>query len=98
MNQAFYWGLPVVTEDSFQSPEIDNLVNGRNGFMVPANDVTALKEKLLLLLRNDALRAQLSRNASEDIRREASIETMFSGFRDCLATLEAKGVVRPAEE
>jgi glycosyltransferase involved in cell wall biosynthesis len=98
LNQAFYWGLPVVTEDGFQSPEIYNLVNGRNGFIVPANDVTALKEKLLLLLRNDPLRAQLSRNASEDIRREASIETMFSGFRDCLATLEAKGVVRPAEE
>jgi glycosyltransferase involved in cell wall biosynthesis len=96
LNQAFYWGLPVVTEECRQSPEIYNLVNGRNGFIVPENDVAALKDKLLLVLRDDALRAQLSRNASEDIRREASIETMFNGFHDCLATLEAQGLVRAA--
>jgi glycosyltransferase involved in cell wall biosynthesis len=96
LNQAFYWGLPVLTEDGFQPPEIHNLVNGRNGFMVAENDHAALKEKLLLLLRDDALRAEFSRNASEDIRREASIETMFSGFRDCLAMLETKGLVRSA--
>lgn len=88
LNQAFYWGLPVVTEEGRQPPEIHNLVNGRNGFMVPENDVAALKDKLLLLLRDDALRAEFSQNASEDIRREASIETMFQGFRDCLATFE----------
>jgi glycosyltransferase involved in cell wall biosynthesis len=96
LNQAFYWGLPVLTEDGFQPPEIHNLVNGRNGFMVAENDHAALKEKLLLLLRDDKLRAEFSRNASEDIRREATIETMFSGFRDCLAMLEAKGLVRSA--
>jgi glycosyltransferase involved in cell wall biosynthesis len=94
LNQAFYWGLPVVTEDGRQPPEIYNLVNGRNGFMVPENDITALKEKLLLLLREDALRAEFSCNAREDIRRDASIETMFGGFRDCLAMLEDKGLVR----
>lgn len=97
LNQAFYWGLPVLTEDGFQPPEIHNLVNGRNGFMVAENDHAALKEKLLLLLRDDKMRAEFSRNASEDIRREASIETMFSGFRDCLAMLEAKGLVRSAK-
>ena len=89
LNQAFYWGLPVVTEDGQQPPEIHYLVNGRNGFMVPENNLEELKQKVLLLLHNDALRAELSRNAREDILREASIETMFNGFRDCLATFDS---------
>lgn len=93
LNQAFYWGLPVVTEDGRQPPEIYNLVNGRNGFIVPENNVAELKQKLLLLLRDDALRAELSRNAREDILGEASIETMFSGFRDCLATFDSSDSV-----
>lgn len=87
MNQAFYWGLPVVTEDGLQPPEIHYLKNGRNGFIVPENDIAALREKTLLLLKDDALRAGFSRNAREDILREASIETMFQSFLRCISTL-----------
>jgi len=87
LNQAFYWGLPVVTEQGFQPPEIHYLVNGRNGFIVPENDLDELKRKILLLLQDDALRAQFSCNARENILREASIEAMFNGFRDCLDML-----------
>ena len=54
INQALYWGLPVVTEDGpFQSPEINNLKDGINGYMVPENDLTALKNKIQLLLTDD---------------------------------------------
>lgn len=87
MNQAFYWGLPVVTEDGLQPPEIHYLEPGRSGFIVPENDLAALKEKTLLLLNDDALRAQFSRNAWEDIRRDASVETMFQGFIQCVSKL-----------
>ena len=87
MNQAFYWGLPVVTEAGLQPPEIHYLTEGRSGFVVPENDLAALKEKMLLLLRDDALRAQFSANAREDILRDASIERMFSGFKDCVTAL-----------
>jgi glycosyltransferase involved in cell wall biosynthesis len=80
INQAFYWGLPVVTEDCHQPPEIHYLVSGRNGFIVPDNDLEALRAKMLYLLDNDAVRAQFSRNAHDDIRREASIEGMFHSF------------------
>jgi len=80
LNQAFYWGLPVVTEEDDHPPEVFYLKNGRNGFIVPRNDLTELKERLLLLLDNDLLRAEFSRQAREDILREASIEGMFSGF------------------
>ena len=91
MNQAFYWGLPVVTEDGLQPPEIHYLKNGRSGFIVPENDTSALKEKTLMLLNDDALRRQFSENAREDILREASVETMFQGFFQCVSALSNSG-------
>lgn len=87
LNEAFFWGLPVVTEEGLQPPEIHYLTEGRNGFAVPENDLAALKEKILLLLRDDNLRARFSAAAREDILREASIERMFQGFRDCVSAL-----------
>lgn len=87
LNQAFYWGLPVVTEAGLQPPEIHYLTEGRNGFIVPENDINELKNRIALLLQNDRLRAELSHNAREDILREASIEKMFQGFLDCVTAL-----------
>jgi glycosyltransferase involved in cell wall biosynthesis len=87
LNQAFYWGLPVVTEAGLQPPEIHYLKDGRNGFIVPENDINELKNKLLLLLRDDRLRGEFSRIAREDIMKEASIENMFRGFLDCVTEL-----------
>jgi glycosyltransferase involved in cell wall biosynthesis len=97
LNEAFHWGLPVVTEDGLQPPEIHYLTQGRNGFVVPEDDVGALRDKLLLLLRDDALRAQFSQAAREDIARVASIENMYSGFRDCVRALTS-GPAAPRPE
>lgn len=90
MNQAFYWGLPVVTEDGLQPPEIHYLTEGRTGFVVPEGDVSALKQKMLMLLRDDAMRNQFSENAIQDIHEQASIERMFKGFIECVRFLLAK--------
>jgi glycosyltransferase involved in cell wall biosynthesis len=97
LNEAFHWGLPVVTEDGLQPPEIHYLTQGRNGFIVPENDVGALRDKLLLLLRDDTLRARFSQAARDDIARDASIENMFSGFRDCVRAL-ISGPAAPQSE
>lgn len=80
INQAFYWGLPVITEDCMQPPEIQYLQSGRNGFIVPDNDVAALREKMLYLLDNDAERAEFGRRARADIMEQAGIEGMFQSF------------------
>jgi glycosyltransferase involved in cell wall biosynthesis len=90
LNQAFFWGLPVVTEQGRQPPEIAYLHEGRNGFIVPENDLQALREKLLYLIDNDEVRAAFSQNAREDILREASIEGMFAGFSDCIEFMISK--------
>jgi glycosyltransferase involved in cell wall biosynthesis len=83
LNQAFYWSLPVVTEESDHPPEVGYLQPGRNGFMVPANDLAALEDRLLYLLDNDRVLAEFSQHAREDILEHASIENMFRGFQDC---------------
>jgi glycosyltransferase involved in cell wall biosynthesis len=88
INQAFFWGLPVVTMEGRQSPEIGYLKSGRNGFLVPAGDVGQLRERLFHLIDRDDVREAFSRNAREDILREGSVEAMFRGFLDCVTYLE----------
>jgi glycosyltransferase involved in cell wall biosynthesis len=88
LNQAFYFGLPVVTEAGKHPPEIGYLKPGRNGFIVPENDLTQLQEKLFMLLDNDALRQEFSRHAREDILQNASVEGMYHGFRDCVRFMD----------
>ena len=63
--------------------------------MVAENDIAALKEKLLLLLNDDALREEFSRNAKREIEENGSIECMFSGFMDCVNFLAGPSAARP---
>jgi glycosyltransferase involved in cell wall biosynthesis len=83
LNQAFFWGLPMVTEHGNQPPEIEYLRDGENGFMVAEDDRPALRERVLRLLDNDEERRRMSENARRDILANASIEGMFAGFLAC---------------
>jgi glycosyltransferase involved in cell wall biosynthesis len=89
LNQAMFWGLPVVTEEGGQPPEIHYLIDGRNGFIVPANDRAALRRKICHLLANDAVREEFGRNARADILAMAPISGMFEGFLRCVESLVA---------
>jgi len=98
LNQAFYFGLPVVTEEGKHPPEIGYLKPGRNGFIVPENDLAQLREKLFTLLDDDVMRGEFSRNARADILQNASVEGMYRGFRDCVRFLDgAKQKVKLSE-
>jgi glycosyltransferase involved in cell wall biosynthesis len=81
---AFYCGLPFITEDSYVSAEMMYLKDGVNGFIVPRNDISALTAKLQLLLDNDDLRKKFSEAAIQEVKDNASIEKMSAGFRDAL--------------
>jgi len=87
LNQAFYWGLPMVTEEGNQPPEIEYLRDGENGFIVPEDDTEALRDRLLSLLDNEQELRRMSTNARRDIRANASIEGMFDGFFSCATEL-----------
>ena len=60
---------------------------GRNGFIVPSGALAEFEKRMLEVLDHDELRAQLSRNAAVDIRKEASPEIMFQGFHQCVERL-----------
>jgi len=81
---AFYCGLPFITEDGDVSAEIMYLKDSVNGFIVPRDDTLALSEKLELLLYDDEIRQNFSKSAKEEISQNANIEKMCSGFRDAL--------------
>ena len=81
---AFYCGLPIVTEEGDGSPEIMYLKDGVNGFVVPRNDIQQLKQKLELLLDNDAFRKQFSIAARGEIMTNGHIDKMCQGFADAL--------------
>jgi glycosyltransferase involved in cell wall biosynthesis len=87
LNQAFFWGLPMVTEEGNQPPEIEYLHNCENGFIVPEDDRAALKERLLFLMDNDEERRRMSANARASILSTASIEGMVHGFLSCVQNL-----------
>jgi glycosyltransferase involved in cell wall biosynthesis len=88
---AFYCGLPLVTEEGDESPELCYLKNGVNGFIVPKNDIDELRRKLEILLEKDTVRKEFSAAAKKEIRENASIELFSAGFRDALVFVAKKG-------
>ncbi|WPP50285.1 glycosyltransferase family 4 protein [Catalinimonas niigatensis] len=79
VNHAMFWGLPIITIASeVHSPEITYLIDGQNGYLV--NSEEELKDKIQYLFENKFHLKQLSLNAANDIRKNASIENMFEGF------------------
>lgn len=83
LNEAFFWGKPVVVLDGKHAPEIYYLKHGKNGFI--AKDKVDLKKKIIYLLTHDELYESFSKNALATIETEAGIERMFNGFKDAIA-------------
>lgn len=81
---AFYCGLPFVTEDGDESAEIMYLKDGVNGFIVPRGNIQEIARKLLLLLDDNQLRERFSLAAKQEIKENGNIEKLCSGFRDAL--------------
>lgn len=81
---AFYCGLPFITEKVDHGPEISYLKDGINGFMVRQGDVEGLVEKLRLLLENDKLRARFSQSAKDEILSNGHINNLCNGFANAL--------------
>jgi glycosyltransferase involved in cell wall biosynthesis len=90
INHAFYYGLPVVTEEGEHGPEITYLEHGKNGFLYKKNDIEDLKAKVLYLLENPEEYIQFSKNAKEIIETEASIENMAKGFVEAIKYAESR--------
>ena len=82
LNQAMFWGIPVVVLNRIHAPEIIYLKQGENGFIV--NSATELKSKILEICNNEKLRERMSAAARRTYETEMQIENMFQGFIEAI--------------
>lgn len=79
---AFASGLPMITTTkALHSPEIDYLVDGRNGFIVDSDDVGDYADVIINLLKNEEQLKQLKNQCLADSA-EYTIENMATNFAE----------------
>ena len=82
INEAIFWGMPTVTMEGFQPPEIHYLKAGRTGFI--AKDENEYKDKLHSLLLDDNQLAYMKQECEKEYETEVSIACMYKGFIDAI--------------
>jgi glycosyltransferase involved in cell wall biosynthesis len=88
INQAFYYGVPVVVEDVSHGPESIYLKDGQNGFLFKQGNIKDMMGKINTLCQDKSLCERFSSHAQRTIQREASVERMFSGFLEAVHYVE----------
>lgn len=88
LNEAFFWGLPVILLQGLHGPEIYYMKNNQTGYL--AKDETDFKTYILDLLEDDERLAEMSRNCLEVYQNEMSIDRMYQGFIDAIHFCESK--------
>lgn len=68
VGEALSAGLPVVSYNCVAGPS-EMIVDGENGYLIPVFDDQKFQEKLQSLIENEDLRLQMTKKASESIRR-----------------------------
>jgi glycosyltransferase involved in cell wall biosynthesis len=82
LNQAMFWGIPVVVLNRIHAPEIIYLKQGENGFIVDSE--AELKSKILEICNDTELHSRMSAAARRTYETEMQIENMFQGFIDAI--------------
>ncbi|HBM5401545.1 TPA: glycosyltransferase family 4 protein [Enterococcus faecium] len=82
MNEALFWGLPVVLLEATHAPEIYYMKNGVTGYL--AKDEEEFKKYMIDLLHNDSRLKAMSDACNEVYNAEVSIDRMFKGFEDAI--------------
>ena len=93
INHAFALGLPVVTraapdESRYHGPEIDYIVNGSNGLIMPTGAVEDLAQGVTRILDR---RQAFSEAARAYARRHLRLEGMVDGLEAAIRHLEGRG-------
>lgn len=87
VNEALSRGLPVVTTDRCVSG-LEMIEQGKNGFLIPSEDPSALREKILSITQNEQLHQEMSLHALETARDytiERMVDAYFSAFREVIS-------------
>lgn len=82
LNQAMFWGKPVVVLNRIHAPEICYMHQAKNGFIV--NSEEELKSTIINICSDEVLLKQLSNGARFTYENEMRMESMFNGFMDAI--------------
>ncbi len=82
VHHAMCYGVPVVTDNNevTQTAEFEVVVDGVNGLLYNYGDIDDFAKKLLRIIYDDSLRANLSKNAIMRIEKEYTLERMTDNF------------------
>lgn len=87
--EAMAAGLPVVATDVGGNPEI--VRPGETGFLVPVRDPETLADRILTLLRDQALARAFGEAGRERVRQRFSLQVMLRAYADVYAAALAAG-------
>ncbi len=90
MNEALFWGLPVIVLNRRHAPEIYYMKNGITGYI--AKDEDELKAYILNLVFDEDKLKSMSDACLQVYQEEASIEKMFKGFWDAIEYCSNRGI------
>lgn len=88
LNEAFFWGVPVIVLNRKHAPEIYYLEDKVNGYIV--NTPEEIKEKIRFLLENKDIYDEMSKKCVETINTKGNINNMFGGFMKAINYCEKK--------
>lgn len=74
MLEALSTGLPVLATSVGGTPDV--ISHGVNGYLIPADDLAALKNGLITLMADEPLRARLGREGRQRILKDFSLDSV----------------------
>jgi glycosyltransferase involved in cell wall biosynthesis len=90
LNQAMAYGKPVIAT-SADGTEVDLIKDGENGYLVAEDDIPALAEAILQILKRPAKQLEMGKRSTRLMCEKFTLENMVSGFVSALSYVEQDG-------
>jgi glycosyltransferase involved in cell wall biosynthesis len=88
--EAMATGLPIVATKVGGIPE--SVIDGYNGFLVPSRNPEALADRILKLVENPDIRAQMGERSRKIAEEKYSLDKMFADVERLLSVLIEKKI------
>lgn len=83
LNQAMAYGKPVIAT-SADSTEVDLIQQGKNGYIVAEDDISALSDAILQILQNPAKQREMGDLSAKLMKEKFTLDNMVKGFQFAL--------------
>jgi glycosyltransferase involved in cell wall biosynthesis len=83
INQAMIHGLPIITVPA-DGTELDMVINDKNGYIVESDNIKALAEAIIKVIKDDNLRNKMGQESEVLTEEKFNIETMVNVIISCI--------------